>query len=120
MKSDDLARADSELLHTRNQRRAFEAGARTVSGPARRPFVSLEMGARDWDTPVSGVIKDAVVLLSPYPRQIYNSAVTRPSRGAEVFPVVFGLIFMAFGLAFASAFSSVLRAKSMGMAGWEY
>jgi len=30
--------------------------------------------------------------------------VTRPSKGAQVFPIVFGLIFMAFGLAFASGF----------------
>jgi len=37
-------------------------------------------------------------------RQPYNSAMTRPSRGAQVFPVIFGLIFMAFGLFFASAF----------------
>ena len=29
---------------------------------------------------------------------------TRPSKGAQVFPIVFGLIFMAFGLAFASGF----------------
>jgi len=30
--------------------------------------------------------------------------VTRPSKGAQIFPIVFGLIFMAFGLAFASGF----------------
>jgi len=30
--------------------------------------------------------------------------VTRPSKGAQVFPIVFGLIFMAFGLALASGF----------------
>jgi hypothetical protein len=30
--------------------------------------------------------------------------VTRPSKGAQVFPIVFGLIFVAFGLAFASGF----------------
>ncbi|MFZ3371095.1 MAG: HEAT repeat domain-containing protein [Candidatus Sulfotelmatobacter sp.] len=29
---------------------------------------------------------------------------TRPSKGAQFFPIVFGLIFMAFGLAFASGF----------------
>ena len=29
---------------------------------------------------------------------------TRPSKGAQVFPVIFGLIFMAFGLFFANAF----------------
>ncbi|MGD0414878.1 MAG: HEAT repeat domain-containing protein [Terriglobales bacterium] len=29
---------------------------------------------------------------------------TRPSKGAQVFPIVFGLIFMAFGLALASGF----------------
>jgi hypothetical protein len=29
---------------------------------------------------------------------------TRPSKGAQVFPIVFGLIFMAFGLFFASGF----------------
>ncbi len=29
---------------------------------------------------------------------------TRPSKGAQVFPIVFGLIFMAFGLAFANGF----------------
>jgi len=32
--------------------------------------------------------------------------VTRPSKSAQVFPIVFGLIFMAFGLAFASGFLS--------------
>jgi HEAT repeats len=30
--------------------------------------------------------------------------VTKPSRGAQVFPIVFGLIFIAFGVAFASGF----------------
>ncbi|MGB8914873.1 MAG: HEAT repeat domain-containing protein [Candidatus Sulfotelmatobacter sp.] len=29
---------------------------------------------------------------------------TRPSKGAQVFPIIFGLIFMAFGLAFGSGF----------------
>ncbi len=29
---------------------------------------------------------------------------TRPSKGAQIFPIVFGLIFMAFGLALASGF----------------
>ena len=62
------------------------------------------MGRRDLGNPVTGVINDVAILLSSYLRQPYNSAVTRPSRGAQVFPVVFGLIFIAFGLAFASGF----------------
>ena len=37
-------------------------------------------------------------------RQPYNSAMTRPSKAAQAFPIVFGLIFMAFGLAFSSSF----------------
>src|SRR5208282_3610040 len=37
-------------------------------------------------------------------RQPYNSAMTRPSKAAQVFPIIFGLIFMGFGLAFASGF----------------
>jgi hypothetical protein len=53
---------------------------------------------------VTGVIDDVAILLWSYLRQLYNSAVTRPSRGAQVFPIVFGLIFMGFGLAFASGF----------------
>jgi hypothetical protein len=36
--------------------------------------------------------------------QPYNSAMTRPTKGALIFPIVFGLIFMAFGLFFASGF----------------
>src|ERR1035438_8837990 len=62
------------------------------------------MGRLDLGNPVTGVINDVAILLSSYLRQPYNSAVTRPSRGAQVFPVVFGLIFIAFGLAFASGF----------------
>jgi hypothetical protein len=37
-------------------------------------------------------------------RQPYNSAMTRPSKGAQAFPVIFGLIFMALGLSFAGGF----------------
>jgi hypothetical protein len=36
-------------------------------------------------------------------RQLYNFLVTRPSKGAEVLFIVFGLVFLAAGLFFASA-----------------
>jgi hypothetical protein len=38
--------------------------------------------------------------------QSYNSAVTRTSKGGEIFLIVFGLIFVAFGLVGATAFFS--------------
>ncbi len=47
------------------------------------------------------------MLLSPSVsniRQPYNSAMTTPSKGAQAFPIIFGLIFMAFGLFFSSGF----------------
>jgi hypothetical protein len=40
--------------------------------------------------------------------------VTPPSKGAQVFPFVFGLIFMAFGLAFASSFFFVAPSHVQG------
>src|SRR5208282_2903509 len=40
------------------------------------------------------------------PDQSYNSAVTRTSKGGEIFLIVFGLIFVAFGLFGATAFFS--------------
>jgi hypothetical protein len=40
--------------------------------------------------------------------------VIRPSKGAQVFPLVFGLIFMAFGIAFANSFLSAAPGQVQG------
>jgi len=56
------------------------------------------VGRCDWSN------QDVAIWICSHLKQLYNSAVTRPSKGAQVFPFVFGLIFMAFGLAFGSGF----------------
>ena len=54
--------------------------------------------------PVTGVMEAPPSCAGPVVRQSYNFQVARPSTGAQVFPVVFGLIFVAFGVAFSSGF----------------
>jgi HEAT repeats len=56
------------------------------------------MGCCDWSN------QDIAIWICSPRKQFYNSAVASRSQGAQVFPLVFGLIFAAFGLAFASNF----------------